>query len=235
MNNSPADETQPSSANQRALRQTIRFPIEQTMRFQSEAAQFLVDSLESGSAVQQRGFSLATDLLRNYARTLERTTRDAGEFAMAGVDAAQSPPITGGQQPPAQSIQQAQQPTAPQQMAPPQSAQQYGGQQPSQQFAQAQSQPSGVQPSEPQYEQPQYAGQSQPDQQQFSQPQYAGQSQPDQQQFDQPQYGQQQPQYGGQQAPPQRQYDIQQPLQQAPPQQSEPFQSTERFEGPPQQ
>jgi len=227
MNNSPADDTQSRSANQRATQRAIRFPIEQTMRFQSEAAQLFVDSIETGSAVQQRGLSLATDLARNYARTLERTTRDAGEFATASADAFQSPAITGGQQAP----QQAQQPTAPQQMAPPQTVQ-YGGQQPPQQVAQPQSQQYGGGTGQPQSEQPQYAGQ----QPQTGQQQQFAQTQPgQQQQFAQP--GQGQAQYGGQQAPPQRQYDPQQStqsLQQAPPQQRE-SQSSESFESPIQQ
>ena len=137
---STADDTQSRSADQRALHQAIRFPLDQTMQLQFEAARLLADSLESGSAIQQRGLSLATDLVRNYARTLERTTRDTGAVATGGSDAIQSPAIGGGQQSGTQQAsQQMAQPTTAQQQTPAQQ-QLYRGQQQPQYEQQAPSQ-----------------------------------------------------------------------------------------------
>ena len=138
---STPDDTQSRSADQRALHQAIRFPLEQTMQFQFEAARLLADSLESGSAIQQRGLLLATDPVRNYARTLERTTRDTGAVATGGSDAIQSPAIGGGQQGGTQQAsQQMAQPTTAQQQTPAQQQPQYEQQAPSQSTLQAQQQ-----------------------------------------------------------------------------------------------
>jgi|GEM_PF-3319870 len=230
---STADDTQSRSANQRALQQAITFPLEQTMQFQSEAARFFVDSLESGSAAQQRGFSLATDLVRNYARTLERTTRDTAAFATASADAFQPTAIAGGQQGGAQRMDKGQQSSQPTQQASRPTQQMAQPTQQASQPTQRTARPTTAQQQAPP-QQAFYGGQQQPQYEQQAPPQYTQQyeqqPQPQQQSpFSQPQLQQ----YGGQQGPSQstpqaqQQYEQQpqqttgQPLQRAPPQQSD--------------
>ena len=231
-----AADSESRATNQRAVRQALTFPLEQAIRLQSEAAQFVVDTIESGSAAQQRSLDMTADLVRNYAQTLERTTRDTEQLATAGLDAfQQSQQLVGGQQPPQQRAQpwSQSQPVA-QQQAPmpaeqgqPSTTQQYAQPQPSATQQYAQSQPSATQ--QPQYAQPQPPA--------TQQPQYAQQSPQPPRQPQQPQFTQQQAPLSaeqGQQPSQQPQPMGSQSLQQAPPQREQPSseQSPERREGP---
>lgn len=148
---------------QRALRQAVEFPLEQTVQFQKSAAELFLNGLEIGTWAQRRGMDMTSDAVRSYISTVENTFQDAEQATEQGIRAMRPETGQAGQQP------QGQQPQGPV-TQPPQQRVQQPTQGPVQQPPQGppQQPPQGPvqQPPSGQVPGPQQPGQQQPVQQQ---------------------------------------------------------------------
>lgn len=78
-----------SDAGQQFLQQALEVPMEQTIQFQRNAAQILLNGLEMTSWAQSRGMDLTKDMMSTYLDTLEETSRDTERIAEEGMEAMQ--------------------------------------------------------------------------------------------------------------------------------------------------